>query len=357
MDTEQQIQDEVTLLELEERQLLIDRKRLELRQRLAAIQRRKQPETITLDLTNHEDEINPKQEPEKDNGPIEVQDTVAEQPISNNPTAQTAMSIVKQEREQHQYPMATAGQKVAMANFQPEQQPASDVQKDYNQAAADIETPTTTASVSQQPSDEIPRPSECNRQSEKQALSSMTTPRPDYLKRTLSLPEDQGAIRLFHPQASGPERLDAEKPATFTEAMPPKKARVLAYEVQQKAGLPAPLERRRALTTYYRHLLSLHLESLTFSGPPYAFHVRKMVDGTSRCDPRDANRQIKEAMATKRKPDKFEETMERFASSCKFWWPVCLALPRLDDQRTMIKRVVGQLIDGTFDPKEFVRDK
>lgn len=89
MNHEEQLQDELALIDLEKRQLLVERRELELKQQLSALKRRKQTQPVIVDLTeDQDDEVILKQEPEADLvGQPTLQDTVtAPLPDDNNNT-------------------------------------------------------------------------------------------------------------------------------------------------------------------------------------------------------------------------------------------------------------------------------
>lgn len=101
MNHKQQLQHELALIDLEKRQLLIERKELELKQRLEEINQREQTEPVIVDLTeDQDDEVILKQELEADVGQPTLQDTVTTPlPDNNNTGAPLAANFARCEND------------------------------------------------------------------------------------------------------------------------------------------------------------------------------------------------------------------------------------------------------------------
>ncbi|KIV80846.1 hypothetical protein PV11_08322 [Exophiala sideris] len=337
MSSREEIQRKLALLEFEKRRLQIEREEFELKQHLAALDKEEPPESVTIDLTEDQSEGILKQESEKDNGQTAVQDTVEPPLPSDNISDQTAVSIVKEEDE-NQSLTNMVEKEVAMADVEQEPQAFREVQQGYMETARDKTSIVARreTSVLTNPDDQL-----VGGEDIRGARGQSTT----------------GARQLADEEHDS-EELEEDLPYLPRKQDKPKKARRLGFprvleRPRRKFGSKtATLDQRRGLAYYYRTLLARHLDSLPVHGVESTSGVRLGLRYTKRCHPQDVNRQIRDFMATKEKPDDFDKIMDRFTFSSKFWRPRCLDLRARGPQTAMIKRVVGQIIAGTFNPRD-----
>ncbi|KAK4942878.1 hypothetical protein LTR10_017454 [Elasticomyces elasticus] len=360
MSSKQQIQHELALLELEKQELLVKRKELELKQRLAEIEREEQAKTATIDLTEDQNQDIVKHETEED---VETDVSIVEQgdehetPVFKAETDITPLTLPAREEHSRAVNRSVIDSR-DMSDWEPKSDASSNARKGPSNAAG-TNSKINLDLRSQHPVDTPSCPAD-SRQSDTQDLPPTTTPRANSLKRPLSSSGDHTADRLDDLQALSPEQLASVEAPGSIAAEPRKKARVLEERIWRTGNKPVTLERRRLLAAYYRRLLVLHLDTLPVDGTRDWFATSRAVHEKIRSDPYGVHCLINDLVVSKttfwrkwNKSDKFDETMERFTANWGVWWRTCLTLSRLDEQKAMIKRVVGQIIAGTFDHKEF----